>query len=123
MVVLLERLVLPCTDQAQSTGGIKGFYFICSRLESYCRCLIVVSAADLACVFHSASLVNVLQEPSKSSGSAAPLRSSNLCLAQTDLADQPPTDLPCEDRQLRLPRAVLLLPWQLLPVVGYGLRV
>lgn len=111
------------SDQAQSTSGRKGFYFVCSRLESYHGCLIVISAADLACVFHNASLVNVLQEPSKNSRSAAPLRSSNQCLAQTDPAEQPQTDLPCEDRQLHLPRAVLLLPWQLLPLVGYGFRV
>lgn len=83
----------------------------------------VISAADLACVFHNASLVNVLQEPSKNSKSAAPLRSSNQCLAQTDLAEQPQTDLPREDGQLHLPRAVLLLPWQVLPVVGYRFHV
>lgn len=36
----------------------KGLYFVCSRLESYHRCLIVSSAADLVCVFYNASLVN-----------------------------------------------------------------
>lgn len=68
-----------CTasDQAQSTSGRKGFYFVCSKLESYHKCLIVSSAADLVCVFHSASLVNDLQEPRKNSGSAASLRFSN----------------------------------------------
>jgi len=111
-----------CTasDQARSRSGRKAFYFVCSRLESYYGCLVVISAADLACVFHSASLVNVLQEPSKNRRSAALLTSSHQCLAQTDLAEQPQTDLPCEQRQLLLPRAALLLPWQLLPVVGYG---
>lgn len=101
-----------CTvsDQAQLTSGRKGFYFVCSRLESCRGCLIVISAADLVCVFHNSSLVNVLQEPSKNSRSAAPLKSSNQCLAQTDLAEQPQADLPYEDRQLHLPRAVLLLP-------------
>lgn len=105
-MVSLGRLARPLT-----TSGRKGFYFVCSRLESYHRCLIVISAADLACVFHNASLVNVLQELSKTSRSAAPLRSSNQCLAQTDLAKQPQTDLPWEDRQLYLPRPILLLPW------------
>lgn len=54
-------------------------YFVCSRLESYHRCLIVSSAADLVFVFHNASLVNDLQEPRKNSGSAASLRFSNWC--------------------------------------------
>lgn len=51
-----------CTvsDEARSTSGRKGLYFVCSRLESYHGCLIVIGAADLACVFHNASLVNVL---------------------------------------------------------------
>lgn len=114
-----------CTasEQAQATSGRKGFYVVCSRLESYHGCLSVISTADLACVFHNASLVNVLQEPSKNSRSVAPLTSSNQHLEQTDFAEQPQTDRSCEDGPLRLPRAVLLLPWQLLPVVGYGFCV
>lgn len=111
------------SEQAQATSGRKGFYVVCSRLESYRGCLSVISTADLACVFHNASLVNVLQEPSKNSRSVAPLTSSKQHLEQTDLAEQPQTDRSCEDGPLRLPRAVLLLPWQLLPVVGYGFCV
>lgn len=105
MVLSLERLALPLTE----CGPPAGWRAI---TVSYCH-----QCCSLACVFHSASLV--LQEPSKNSRSAAPLRSSNQYLAQTDLAEQPQTDLPCEDKQLHLPRAVLLLPWQSLPVVGY----
>lgn len=50
--------ICTASDQTQSISGRKGLYFVCSRLESYHRCLIVSSAADLVCVFHNAILVN-----------------------------------------------------------------
>lgn len=122
VVVSLRRLVPPLNKHRPPVAE-RDFYVVCSRLESYHGCLSVISTADLACVFHNASLVNVLQEPSKNSRSVAPLTSSNQHLEQTDLAEQPQTDRSCEDGPLCLPRAVLLLPWQLLPVVGYGFCV
>lgn len=98
------------SGQAQSTGGRKGLCVVCNSLHS-CHGR---STAHPACVLHCASLVSVLQELHTNRKTAGPFRASNWSLARADLTEHP---------QAELPRAVLLLSWQLLPVFDHGCGV